>query len=282
MREGRPSTTATWVAAWRALATYAPRPIAEDRIAEHLVPAPYAQIVGAARRHPRAVGLVHAFADAISLGRTRHLALRTRAIDEAVNQAMADGVKQVVLVGAGLCARAYRLASLRDATVFEVDHPSTQAYKRARAEALTPVAREVRHVTMDFERDDLESNLTAAGHDRDARSVFVCEGVTMYLTMLAIEETFRGVSAAAAPGSTFVVTYFERVGSPFARTLSALLRGVSEPVMSAFSAAEIAHRLSVHQFGVMSDEGDPEWSPRWVGVEQPWSLERLVTARRLG
>lgn len=282
MREGRPSTTATWVAAWRGLSTYASSPIAHDPIAEHLVPTPYRQIVAAARNNPRAVAAVHALADAVSLGRSRHLALRTRAIDEAVDAQMAAGTRQLVLVGAGLCARAYRLASLRDAIVYEVDHPSTQRYKQSRAERLAPLARAVHHVPSDFERDDLTARLAAAGHDARAPSVFICEGVTMYLSRAGVEQTLRGVREAAAPGSILLMTYFERVGSPLARTLSAVLRGVSEPVMSAFSAHEIGARLSAHDFDVVSDEGDPEWSPRWVGAAQPWSLERLVAGRRRG
>ncbi|MBL8715726.1 MAG: SAM-dependent methyltransferase [Myxococcales bacterium] len=280
MREGRPSITATWVAAWRGLATYAPSPIARDAVAEQLIPTPYAQIVAAARKNPRAIALVHALADRVSLGRSRHLALRTRAIDEAVDGEMVGGTRQLVLVGAGLCARAYRLPSLRDSVVYEVDHPATQGYKRSRAEALTPLARRVHHVPSDFERDDLTARLAEAGHDARQRTVFICEGVTMYLSRAGVEQTLRGVREAAAPGSVLLMTYFERAGSPFARTLTAVLRGVSEPVMSAFSATEIGARLDAHDFDVVTDEGDPEWSPRWVGERQPWSLERLVAARR--
>jgi len=280
MRDGRPSTTAAWVAAWRGIAGGAERPIVHDQVAERLVPGAYAAILRAARNNPGATARVHQFADAVSRGRSRHLALRTRAIDDGTAAAIDGGVRQLVIVGAGLDARAWRLAALRDVAVWEVDHPSTQAWKRERVAELAPLARHVRFVETDFERDDLRDRLSEAGHDPRARTVFVWEGVTMYLSSTAVELVLRGLHACAAPESTLLATYFEPRTSPLARALSAVLRGVSEPVRSRFSPDQIAERLSTHAFEVVEDAGDPEWSQRYLSLHQPWSLERLVTARR--
>lgn len=280
MREGRPSTTAAWVAAWRGISGRAARPVVHDPIAEHLVPGGYASILRLADRHPTAMARVHRLADAVTLGRSRHLALRTRAIDDATHAAIERGARQLVIVGAGLDARAWRLSSLRDTVVWEIDHPSTQAWKRARVTGLPPLARDVRFIASDFERDDLRERLAAAGHDPGAPTVFVWEGVTMYLSKAAIEQVLRGLHVSSSAGSTLLATYFEPRGSPFARALSIVLRGVSEPVRSRFSPDEIAGRLDRHAFEVVEDAGDPEWSRRYLAIEQPWSLERLVTARR--
>ena len=280
MREGRPSTTAAWVAAWRGIAGGARPALIEDDVAERLVPGGYAAILRLARRHPDATAGVHRIADTVSRGRSRHLALRTRAIDDATESAIRDGARQVVIVGAGLDARAFRLDVLRDAIVFEVDHPSTQAWKRARVEGLAPVARDVRFVESDFERDDLRERLGEAGHDPAQRSVFIWEGVTMYLSNPAVEQVLRGLRASSAKGSTVVATYFEPQTSPFARALSAVLRGVSEPVLSRFSPSQIASLFARYDLDAVEDAGDPEWSRRYLGIEQPWSLERLVTAIR--
>lgn len=280
MKDGRPSTTAAWVAAWRGIAAQAPRPIVDDAIAERLVPSAYAAILRAARNNPGAMANVHRFADAVSGGRSRHLALRTRAIDDATATAVDDGATQLVIVGAGLDARAWRLSALRDVVVWEVDHPSTQAWKRARVAELSPIARDVRFVETDFERDDLRDRLSAAGHDPQKKTVFVWEGVTMYLSDAAVDLVLRGLHASAAASSTLLATYFEPRPSPLARALSAVLRGVSEPVRSRFSPDQIATRLASHAFDVVEDAGDPEWSRRYLSLHQPWSLERLVTARR--
>jgi methyltransferase (TIGR00027 family) len=280
MREGRPSTTAAWVAAWRGIASGAKPALVNDDVAEDLVPSGYGAILRFARRHPDATATVHKIADAISRGRSRHLALRTRAIDDATSRAIEDGAKQLVIVGAGLDARAWRLPILHDATVWEVDHPATQAWKRARVADRTPIARDVRFVETDFEREDLRERLAAAGHDAGARTVFIWEGVTMYLSGAAVDQVLAGLRASSTRGSTVLATYFEPQTSPFARALSAVLRGVSEPVKSRFSPAELAARMAAYDFEVVEDAGDPEWSPRYVGVQQPWSLERLVTAVR--
>jgi len=280
MREGRPSTTAAWVAAWRGIASGARPALVADDVAEHLVPEGYGAILRLARRHPDATATVHRIADAVSRGRSRHLALRTRAIDDATERAIADGARQVVIVGAGLDARAFRLDVLHDAVVYEVDHPSTQAWKRARVAELPPVARDVRFVESDFERDDLRERLGAAGHDPAQRSVFIWEGVTMYLSGAAVEQVLRGLRASSAKGSTVLATYFEPQTSPFARALSAVLKGVSEPVLSRFSPADIASLFGRYELNVVDDAGDPEWSGKYLGIHQPWSLERLITAVR--
>lgn len=87
---------------------------------------------------------------------------RTVAIDDAIR---ASAAPQVVILGAGLDGRAWRMSELSDATVFEVDHPDSQREKRARAAQLAPIAREIRFVPVDFARDDLEAALAAGGHD---------------------------------------------------------------------------------------------------------------------
>jgi methyltransferase (TIGR00027 family) len=281
MREGRPSTTAAWVAAWRGIASGARPALIADQVAERLVPETYATILRLSRRHPDATAAVHRIADAVSRGRSRHLALRTRAIDDATTAAINHGARQLVLVGAGLDARAFRLPVLRGVDVWEVDHPATQEWKRARVAELTPIARRVHFVPSDFERDDLRERLAAAGHDPTRRTVFIWEGVTMYLSNAAVELVLRGLRASSAAGSTVLATYFEPpIRSPFARALSVVLRGVSEPVKSTFAPHEISARMAAHDLQVVEDAGDPEWSQRYLQIEQPWSLERLVTAVR--
>ena len=111
---------------------------------------------------------------------------RTVAIDEAVRAAASP---QVVILGAGLDGRAWRMQELRDVTVFEVDHPDSQRVKRARVSALQQVARDVRFVPVDFTRDRLDDALAAAGHDATRPTTWIWEGVVMYLELADIEAT---------------------------------------------------------------------------------------------
>ncbi len=281
MRRGRPSTTATWVAAWRSLARYSGERIGGDPIAERLVPEPYAAILRAAGRAPTIARAVQTLARIVTRGQSRHLPLRTRAIDDAIEQAIARGVRQLVVLGAGLDARAWRLAALHEATVFEVDHPSTQAYKRRRVAGLPALAREVRFVESDFEHGALATSLANAGHDAARPSVFVWEGVTMYLSRAAIESTLACVEARSVGGSTLVATYLAR--DAFSALRSAVMMAVStvgEPMRSTFLPHELAVVLARHGFAVVEDAGDPDWSVRYLGEAQRTSIERLVVATR--
>jgi methyltransferase (TIGR00027 family) len=166
-----------------------------DDVSHRLVPRPLARVL----RRTLAVA---------SLGLGSHLAHRTRFIDDVVRHAAAArGVRQLVILGAGLDARAHRLAELRDTVVFDVDQPSTQSYKRPRARELEMCAKEIRYVAVDFERDDLAERLASAGHDPESPSTWIWEGVTMYLTREAVAGTLATVRARSTVGSELVLTY---------------------------------------------------------------------------
>lgn len=281
MRHGRPSTTAALVAAWRSISQHAGHRLGGDPIAARLVPEPLGAILRTADRAPRVARGVQALADVVTRGQSRHLPFRTRAIDDAIGEATTRGVQQVVVLGAGLDARAWRLSSLRDAVVFEVDHPSTQAYKRARVAGLRHLSREVRFVADDFEHGTLAARLAEHGHDEARPSVFVWEGVTMYLSRPAIDATLATVRARSGGGSRLVATYFDRgaIGL-MKRAVMGLVSAVGEPIRSTFAPHEVARVLDAHALDVVEDVGDPEWARRYLGVPQGTSIERLVVAAR--
>ena len=281
MRPGRPSTTATWVAALRGLGGARRDAIVDDPIAERLLPQPYRALVAAARRAPGAMTAIHRLADAWTEGRARHMAFRTRAIDDAIGVAVARGARQLVILGAGLDARAWRLDGLDDVVVYEVDHPSTQAYKRERVRALPARARAVRFVSVDFGRDRLDDALAAAGHDAAIPTVLVWEGVTMYLPVAAIEATLAAVARRSAARSTLLTTYFVAGASaPDTRALLRLVALVGEPIVTRFDPESFAALAAAHGFSRTADEGDPEWAARYLGRTERWTLERLLVATR--
>jgi methyltransferase (TIGR00027 family) len=174
---------------------------------------------------------------------------RTVAIDDAIRGAPHA---QLVILGAGLDGRAWRMAELRDAVVFEVDHPDSQRDKRDRVGALAQAARDVRFVAVDFERDSLDDALAKAGHDRAVATTWVWEGVVMYLTPEDVEATLAIIERRSAPGSRLVVAYT----SP--ALVSALagyfLRRIGEPLRSAFTADAMRDLLARHAFAVVRDD----------------------------
>jgi methyltransferase (TIGR00027 family) len=138
-----------------------------------------------------------------------NLACRKRYIDEKLDQSLAD-IDAVVVLGAGLDSRAYRLARRTDIPVFEVDLPVNIERKTAVVRrALGGPPPSVRLVPVDFEGDDLAAELAKHGYRADFRTFFVWEGVTQYLTQDAVRETYSYLRSAAA-GSRLVFTYVQR------------------------------------------------------------------------
>ncbi len=150
MKEGRASQTALLVAFMRAVADLGVTSVPEfrDPTARHLLAPPWSSFLRLAQWRPP-MGARWACEAAASM--MDMVALRTVLIDSYLREALARGVRQVVILGAGLDGRAYRLQELAGADVFEVDHPATQAFKRARLGALTPTAKSLRFATANFE-----------------------------------------------------------------------------------------------------------------------------------
>jgi methyltransferase (TIGR00027 family) len=176
------------------------------------------------------------------------MTVRTLAIDDAI---VAAATPQLVILGAGLDGRAYRMSELRETLVFEVDHPDSQRDKRTRVERLTAAAREVRFVPVDFGRDSLDDALSRAGHDAAQPTTFVWEGVVMYLTPDVIAATLRVISRRSAAGSRLVMAY--HVPSWLLAVIGPIVRLLGEPLRSHASVAEMCSLLADHDYQVERD-----------------------------
>jgi methyltransferase (TIGR00027 family) len=183
---------------------------------------------------------------------------RTVAIDDAVR---ARPWQQVVILGAGLDGRAWRMPELADVAVFEVDQPASQQDKRSRAAALsgTPPA----FVPVDFRTDDLSASLAAAGHLGDRPTTWIWEGVVPYLTPADVEATVGAVAACSARGSRLVVNFqlpvpFLKLGFLLSRALSRSAGRTSvfaqEPWRSTWTPSAMADLLARHGFTVTQDQ----------------------------
>ncbi len=250
MKPGRASQTAVLVCTGRAIAhEQSVVPHFVDPTAYELLPeAERAQVRDFRKGPPRRLGarLRHHFLGA----RAAMMAVRTLFVDEAVRQARHS---QVVILGAGLDGRAFRMAELARAVVFEVDHPDSQREKRARVAALHPVARELKFVPVDFAREDLSRRLAEAGHDREQPTTWLWEGVVMYLTRAEVDATLTHLSRLSVAGSRLVIVYLAP-GHVMARLVGVVVRRIGEPFRSAFRAPEMRALLAKHGFDVVLDE----------------------------
>lgn len=285
MREGQPSLTAMGVALLRGIAS-APRSRyrVHDPIARDVLPFPVSLLPGLSR-----VPLAQPLARVASGGLLDHVALRTDAIDREVRIAMIeDRIEQLVILGAGLDARAWRMDALAGAIVFEVDVASTQRVKRDRLERRAPRAREVRFVTVDFAKGELDAQLARAGHDPARPTIWIWEGVVPYLPIDAARATLRTIAARSAASSVLLVTYVtpEHVKVPPALfpavTLPAVRIGFSvlgEPLVGALQPDAMRALLEENGLRVVRDSGSPDWA-RARGAPLIEITERLATARR--
>jgi len=204
------SKTAIWVAAARAIgAREADASVRNpDHLAEPLLGDP-AQLV---LQHPvvdaLGIGYDEAMQNTEVADTVRAMIERTRFIDDVLERAIASGVTQVLIPGAGLDSHAYRFSEmLTPVTVFEVDRPAMLEFKRGRVdEALGGPPSNVRYVPIDVQDQEMSDVLRQHGYDISKRTLVILEGVTMYVPEDAVRRLFQFV-ASHAPGSGIVFDF---------------------------------------------------------------------------
>ena len=139
---------------------------------------------------------------------------RTRYIDDFLRTQIEEGIKQLVILGAGYDTRAYRFHELEEqARVFELDGLATLKFKFVRIRiALKPLPQNVVFVPIDFTNQKLEEKLLPRIYDRNLKTLFIWEGVSMYLTAEAVNQTLAFIAGNSGKGSSVVFDYlFESV-----------------------------------------------------------------------
>lgn len=249
MQEDRPSETALYVALGRAVAhARGLHADFDDPFALGLLPEEYRSAVAGARWPPPR-SLREAWLRGVAEVTQRIMLTRTLAIDAGLREGAPW--PQLVLLGAGLDARAYRMPELAESTVFEVDHPATQRYKRAAVGELAPRARALRYVPVDFTRERFTDALERAGHSTRVRTAWVFEGVVTYLTLPELEVSLAGMAQRSAPGSRVLLTYNE--GGRVRSLLGAVTARVGEPQRSSFRPEAMRALVEKHGLRVRED-----------------------------
>ncbi len=203
-----------------------------------------------------------------SIGRL-FTAARSRIAEDALSGAVERGVRQIVILGAGLDTFALRNPhAARQIRIYEVDHPATQAWKRQRlAEAQIALPPWLILVPVDFERDDVGEKLVAAGFQQNSPAFFTWLGVVPYLTSDAIGRTLDYMSSVQ--NSEVVFDYMEPPEA-FSEELRQVeteraeqLRKIDERSVSRFEPAGMAALLRSHGFRSIEDINFPEIASRF-------------------
>jgi methyltransferase (TIGR00027 family) len=211
------------------------------------------------------------------------LVARSRYAEDQLTHAVAHGVTQYVLLGAGLDTFAHRnpFPQLR---VFEVDHPATQQWKRELLESGSlPAPANLAYVPVDFERQSMPEQLDAAGFDSQVPAFFAWLGVVPYLTLEAFRSTVRFI-ARQSPGSGVVLDYSQpRSALRFVEqlahdSLAARVQLAGEPFQLFFKPGEIAAELT--SFRQVEDLGSSEINARYF-ANRTDNLKVLGSAGRI-
>jgi methyltransferase (TIGR00027 family) len=193
-------------------------------------------------------------------GMRMFIAARSRFAETALMHAVEQrGVRQIVILGAGLDTFAYRNQLTDNIRIFEVDHPATQAWKRRRLE-LAGIAcpDSLIYAPVDFENDTLLDGLKSAGFEPTQRTFFVWLGVVPYLTEQAIDGTLSMISSL--PGGAEVVFDYSDPPSTFSAELAAIhearakrVAAVGEPFLSYFDPPVLHEKLRRQGFSEIDD-----------------------------
>ncbi|HXQ11406.1 MAG TPA: class I SAM-dependent methyltransferase [Caulobacteraceae bacterium] len=260
MSIGQPSRTALGAAAHRAAHQLLDhRRIFHDPLA--------LQILGQSAQAVAAEALAHPDRRAMRLS----IAARSRFAEDALGLAVKRGVRQLVVLGAGLDTFAYRNPHA-DLRVFEADHPATQAWKRQRLSAAgIELPPSLRFAAVDFETTGLAEGLAGAGFDRGAPAFFSWLGVVVYLSEATVFETL-GFIADRPTGSEVVFSYSDPPSAmPAAQAAAywrraARVQAIGEPWRTQFEPGALHARLAALGFGEIEDLGPTEVAILYFGA----------------
>jgi methyltransferase (TIGR00027 family) len=216
-------------------------------------------------------------------GARAQVTCRSRYTEDSLARAVASGISQYVILGAGLDSFACRSPLASQVRVFEVDHPATQEWKREVQTAPGGLT----FVPVDFAADSLGEGLAQARLDFTAPAVVSWLGVTMYLDADAIERTLA-VIGGLAPGSELIVDYMlpaglrDAAGDRYAELVGQASAEHGEPWRSCLSPGEMAALLGRHGLGAIRDISQRDMIPAaaWLRSDalHPVELSRIAHA----
>jgi len=281
MQEGQPSHTAQRVALRRAAHQLLDDPrVFDDPVALRIIGADSAAALRAAP--------ASAAESRLAPYLRASMAVRSRYAEDQLTLAVGRGVGQYVILGAGLDTFAYRNPHGAALRVFEVDHPSTQAWKRARlAETAIAIPPQLTFAPVDFERQSLAEGLRAASFDASQPAFFAWLGVTPYLSEAAVLQTLRWIAASPA-GSGVVFDYalspalLDATRRRAFDLLAAHVAAAGEPWQTFFEPASLRRELEAMGFGQIEDLTPDEVNARYFAGRtdglRVGALGRLVCA----
>lgn len=160
-------------------------------------------------QHPDEARRLREQNDRLFPGRNNSIAARVRFFDDFVKKSIDEGIEQLVILGAGYDSRAYRIKRLERIKTFEVDHPATQTIKIEKIKTiLGSLPGHVVYVPCDLETDDFGQKLIDMGYNRHVKTLFLMEGVSMYLQPEVVDRVLSFIVKNSGKNSCVLFDYF--------------------------------------------------------------------------
>ena len=238
-----------------------PHPLIDDPWGDRLVPESVKRVVASAGESlDESLRRNASYANVI---------MRTRFAEDALQAAVAKGVSQYVLIGAGFDSFSLRRpAYAANLQIFEIDFPATQGLKIERIDACGIVLPDAVHfIAADLSQESVAAALARSTFDAKRLTFFSWLGVTMYLTREANLATLKSIASCSPVGSEVVFTYLdERVfqaQSESFRALEQRVAAIGEPFLSGFNPGELAGNLAACGLDLVEDLSGREAAARY-------------------
>ena len=167
------------------------------------------EIIQFGMEHPEEAKALIENTEKLFPGLSSSIMARVRYFDDFTKKSINEGIEQLVVLGAGYDTRAYRIGELKNIKVFEVDHPNTQSFKIKKiGEIFDYLPKHVTYVPVDFEKDTLGQKLLDNGYNSSKKTLFIMEGLIMYIPPRAVAKTLLFIVENSGKGSQVIFDYY--------------------------------------------------------------------------
>jgi methyltransferase (TIGR00027 family) len=269
--------------------------IALHRVAESALPEgqricydPYAihfvdpEIIVFARKNPEKTKAMREHYERLFPGLGNSIRARVRYFDDFVADAVDASLEQLVVLGAGYDTRAYRIEGLNKIKVFEVDHPETQGVKIEKIKKIFGrLPEQVVYVPVDLESEDQGQKLLERGFDGHKKTLFVMEGLLMYLSPQAVDETLSLIVRNSAKGSSILFDYFKdsviKGTSEVGKNIRDFAAEQGEPYQFGLNEGEVATFLAKRGFSQVQNVTSEDYKKAYFkGVNEGRTVSSLL------
>jgi methyltransferase (TIGR00027 family) len=215
---------------------------------------------------------------------------RTKYIDDLLQHTIQNGIKQVVILGAGFDTRALRLDFLKEISVVEIDHPDTSDFKMEKLKQIGQLNANVRYLQLDFTKENLNNFAQKNNIDFAKPTTIIWEGVTNYLTQETIDKTFEFISKFHQ-NSFIIFTYIhkqvfdDKTTFEGTKKLFRNLKQNEEVWTFGFLPSELTPYLQRFGITLIDDKGAAEYREKYI-PKRKWLLNgyefyRVAFAKRI-